>query len=80
MLSNSFTFSIEFKQDTIKPWHIQWPTSDIFVRQPSFKQEVHVQIWARFRNVYKYINSTQRVIPLIYNMGLNSEFEQDKSL
>lgn len=61
MLSNSFTFSIQFKQDIIKPWHIQWPTSDISVRQPSFKQEVHVQILARFRNVYKNIKSTQMV-------------------
>lgn len=61
MLSNSFTFSIQFKQDIIKPWHIQWPTSDISVRQPSFKQEVHVHIWARFRNVYKNIKSTQMV-------------------
>lgn len=61
MLSNSFTFSIQFKQDIIKPWHIQWPTSDISVRQPSFKQEVHVQRLARFRNVYKNIKSTQMV-------------------
>lgn len=51
MLSNSFTLSIKFKQDIIIPWHIQWPTSDIFVRQPSFKQEVHVLMWARFRNL-----------------------------
>lgn len=61
MLSNYFTFSIQFKQDIIKPWHIQWPTSDISVRQPSFKQEVHVQRLARFRNVYKNIKSTQMV-------------------